>query len=187
MIRILPYSPALPHGARARHTTARCAASFALVLTVALGSACTGIIPALSTASGTLPPDYAAPESAFVRADFNKLASEFVDEFANQYVVFEASYMAHEQGALLMRDMRAGIYSDLMVAALSSGGKSLQVVWSVDDRELGRPFVEASSGTKHTVYAYVLPPHTNWKFKARKDAYARGFRVPVLLLMKATR
>jgi hypothetical protein len=175
------------HATRCCSFLPRRATLLAAALAAAIGVACAGTFPSVLGVGGPLPPDYSTPEASFVEADFNKLASEFIDEYANQYVVFEASYLTHEQGALLMRDMRSGIYSDLMVAALSSGGKSLQVVWSVDDRELGRPFVEAKSGTTHRVFAYVLPPHTAWGFKTRKDAYARGFRVPVLILIRATR
>lgn len=175
------------HIIRFRSGLSLCATLLAAGLAASIGVACAGTFPSVLSVSGPLPPDYSTPDTSFVEADFNRLASEFVDEYANQYVVFEASYMTHEQGALLMRDMRSGIYSDLMVAVLSSGGKSLQVVWSVDDRELGRPFVEARSGTTHRVFAFVLPPNTNWGFKTRKDAYARGFRVPVLILINATR
>lgn len=70
---------------------------------------------------------------------FGKLASEFIDEYADKYVVFDASYQMHKEGG---RIFTAGtIYTGLMIVNLYDG-KILQVVWSPKDRELGRPFTE---------------------------------------------
>jgi len=43
-------------------------------------------------ASPKLPPDYDLPESQFVAAKFNTLASEFLDEYLGQYVSFEGRW-----------------------------------------------------------------------------------------------
>ena len=49
--------------------------------------------------SPALPPDYDLPEDKYVKADYGKIASEFLDEYAGQYVVFDGCYLSHYQGA----------------------------------------------------------------------------------------
>lgn len=69
------------------------------------------------------PPDYATPDANFVAASFSKLASEFVDEYANQYVVFDCHYLTHRQGAFVMSGGRPLLYKNMMSAQLMNDQK----------------------------------------------------------------
>jgi hypothetical protein len=133
--------------------------------------------------SPKLSPDYDTPENSFVAADFNKLGSEFLDDYANQYVVFNANYQLHQAGALIGR----ALHGDMMTALFTSpsSGKRAEAVWHVDDRELGRPFLELKQGARVKIYGYVLPSGKNWSFKTRRDEFGVALKEPVLLLIKA--
>jgi hypothetical protein len=137
------------------------------------------------------PPDYDMPESQFSNAQINKLSSEFLDEYAGQYVVFEGRYLTHAQGAQVASP-KSGVelHPDLMFAMIGSPAgmtspRSAVVYWMVDDRELGRPFLNLAQGAGVRIYGYVLPANKMAKVKSRNDRFMRGFPSPIILLVKA--
>lgn len=138
------------------------------------------------TAPTVLPPDYNTPDTAFVHADFNKLATEFIDVYAGQYVVFEGLYVSHRQGALLKTAsgqlMNA---SDLMSMQLYDAGRLVTVVWSVADKELGLPLLSLSTQKKVRIYGYVVPVGKKTGLKTRRDIIHSPFGQPVILLIRA--
>jgi len=167
-----------------------------LVLAAAALVGCEAIqTPSGPKAAGSpkMPPDYDLPESQFATAKFNTLASEFLDEYVGQYVVFEGRYMHHDQGALVWSEGRPQALHDFMTvmigAPATSDGiatpRTVNVLWAVDDRELGRPFLNLQLNAPLKIYAYVLPANKQARVKSRQDRFMRGFPVPVVLLVKA--
>jgi len=138
-----------------------------------------------------MPPNYETPDSQFVPADFNKLASEFLDEYVAQYVVFDGRYMFHRQGAVIYGQGRPYSASGMMMATIGSPGgigsslRNVNVLWSAEDRELGRTFLNLPLNAPVKIYAYVLPARKPALIKSRHDRYLSGFPSPVLLLIKA--
>lgn len=131
------------------------------------------------------PPNYDTPEADFVPAAFGKLASEFIDEYENKYVVFECLYHSQHEGALLTKTGSIVNYEDMRTVTVTWDYKLLDVLWGVQDRELGRPFVDAKLNGKLKIYGYVLPAQKPWSSKTRQDIYFKGFNMPVVLLIKA--
>jgi hypothetical protein len=146
----------------------------------------------LSPAPQTLfVPDYNAPENQFVEANFNTLASEFIDEYTGQYVVIRGRYASHQQNVMVTHRNtgRPMIFTDVMSANIYSmeemGSRTLTVIWAVQDRDLGRPFLNVQAGSPVTIYGYVLPYGTRWYMKTRKDMYFAGFPATTILLINA--
>jgi hypothetical protein len=173
--------------------TLRCVLS---LLTIAATIGCQVSMPGKPRIAGSpaTPPDYNMPEAQFAHADFNKLGSEFLDEYAGQYVTFEGRYLNHAQGSIIYaRSGPPQTVTDLMSAMIGAPGSGGQVAspryvtvhWSVEDRELGRPFLDPSSGAPVRIYGYVLPANTMAQIKSRRDHFLRGFPAPVVLLIKA--
>lgn len=134
-------------------------------------------------------PDYSKPDSDFEAASFNTLASEFLDEYAGKYVVFDGRYMGHSQGVLLT-DSRGLPFSvsNLMSAVIGGApdsSRTVNVAWSMEDRELGRPFLDLQSFASVRIYAYVLPANHKAHLKSRQNQFWKGVRAPVILLIKA--
>lgn len=138
-----------------------------------------------------LPPDYNLPDSQFVTAKFNTLASEFLDEYIGQYVVFDGRYLSHQQGALINTPTGPVAASDLMsgmIGAPDTSGaaaRTVTVLWNVDDRELGRPFLNLAPNAPVKIYAYVRPANRVSRMKSRQDTVLSALSVPVVLLIKA--
>jgi hypothetical protein len=135
-------------------------------------------------------PDYDAPDSQFVEADFNTLASEFIDEYANQYVIVRGRFASHQQGVLLT-DPQTGryvSYGDVMSATITSPEsltRHLRVIWSVQDRELGRPFLNLKMHAPVKIFGYVVPAQTAWYMQSRKDVYFTGIPATTVVLIRA--
>jgi hypothetical protein len=138
-------------------------------------------------------PDYDAPDSQFVAADFNALASEFLDEHAGQYVMFEGGYVSHGRGALL--EIRGLPYAEtnFMSAIISSpttngvgaAPRTVSVLWRVEDRGLGRPFLDLQPYARLRIYAYVVPANARAYLKSRQTQFWKGVPIPVVLLIRA--
>ena len=153
------------------------------------------------------PPDYDTPESAFTPANFDVLASEFIDEYAGKYVVFEASYKyqlaEHGSAGVLvdiegqrvlatnLRSMTLGSpeEAERLRAASTSGDAHMKigkvnVLWHESDRELARPLVGLPFGSKVKVFAYVLPAGQEAQPKSRNDVVTKPFSKPYLWLVR---
>jgi len=145
--------------------------------------------PSIITPAG-LHPNYETPDSEFVPAKFSALSSEFLDEYAGQYVVVDGRYLQSSQGALIyQRSGRPYNASDMMSAMIGSSetfsARPLSIIWSQQDRELARPFVDCALTAPVKIYAYVLPANQPAQLKSRPDTKLKGFPVPVILLIKA--
>lgn len=170
-----------------------------LVMFTALVILLTGCQTSLGDLAGSISPapqtrfvpDYDAPDDQFVEADFNTVASEFIDEYAGQYVIIRGRYLSHQQNVMVTHRNtgRPMIFSDVMSANISSmeemGSRSLTVIWALQDRDLGRPFLNVQAGSPVTIYGYVLPYGTRWYMKTRKDMYFQGFPATTILLTRA--
>lgn len=143
--------------------------------------------------SPSMPPDYNMAEGQFSSADFNKLGSEFMDEYVGQYVVFEGSYFNHKQGAIITSRSGPRSAPDMMSATIGApfrngslaSPRTVTVHWAVDDRELGRPFLDIPQGAPVKIYGYVLPAQTMAQLESRRDKMMGGFPAPLVLLIKA--
>jgi hypothetical protein len=176
----------------------RTAATLLTITAVALAtSGCETTTGGASSADSVTPakrpqftPDYDAPETQFVEADFNTLASEFIDEYANQYVIVRGRFASHHQGAMMI-DRSTGrpvTYRDIMSAQFHSAEltpRSLSVIWSEQDRELGRPFLNVKAGAPMKIYGYVLPAGRPYHIQSRKDLRFNGFPATTILLIRA--
>jgi len=138
-------------------------------------------------ATPELPPNYYAPDEAFAPADFNTLGSEFLDEYVGQYIVFEGRYMMHYQGAIVAYESIADVMSATFSPpdAENPSARMVSIVWSIEDRELGRPLLNLGHGALVSIHGYVLPANRQAQIKSRKDRILSGFDRPVILLIRA--
>jgi len=159
--------------------------SLAFLLTACVGPQTGGP----SAQSSELPPNYETPETEFVQANFNTLSSEFRDEYAGRYVVIDGRFIHTYEGALIttpsgryvnLRDMMSA-----MIGPDGAGGRPLSVLWSKEDREMGRPFLNVERNGRVKIFGYVLPANRTARAKSRGDLHLKGFPVPVVLLIKA--
>ena len=152
--------------------------------------------PVDAATSERLHPDYDTARDAFVEADLAVLASEFIDEYAGQYVVFEGQYLGHRRGAGIQPPRgRPQFYQDIMAAQIGAppqpgaapgqvgSAQHVQLLWAEDDRELGRPLLHAAPGSPLRIYAYVLPVGDRAALKTRRNRVLDGFPTPVVLLV----
>ena len=149
----------------------------------------------IGSRSGPEHPDYEKSRAEFVEADFGVIASEFIDEYAGQYVVFEGMYMNHHEGVVFQRGMaqagRPVSMGDVMAAMIGGpggmgDGRYTQIIWSTHDRELGRPFLDARpQQTPVRIYGYVLPAGEKARIKTRDDLVFERIAIPVVLLVEA--
>lgn len=161
------------------------------------GTACTilttGGSPSKLARVSDLPPNYDAPRSQYVEADFAKLASEFADEYMGQYITFEASYASHREGMkgltalgrpLRVAGMMEGTFAPRNVLQDGLGGKLVNVTWCVEDREIGRPLLGLKQFSPVRVFAYMLPAKRDARLKSRDDIYLEGSTLGRLLLVR---
>ena len=145
--------------------------------------------PPVAASSG-LAPDYQTAESDYVSVKPASLLPEFLDDYAGKYVVFDGRFLQSAQGALIYAPGGGGFNaSDMMTAIIGppeiTAPRTVSVIWSQKDRELGRPFAELSVNAPIKIYAYVLPAKQRARIKTEEAVKLRGFPIPVLLLIKA--
>jgi hypothetical protein len=162
-----------------------------------LGTSCTILTTGSSSSKlarvADMPPNYDAPRSQFVEADFAKLASEFADEYMGQYITFEASYLGHREGMkgitalggpLRVQGMMEGTFGPRSGQPHGLGANHVNVSWCVEDRELGRPLLGLKLSSPVRVFAYMLPAKKSARLKSRDDIYLEGATVGRLLLVR---
>lgn len=157
-------------------------------LSILLLTGCTTPFNAPQSTAQNLPPNFDTPDSEFVPARFNTLASEFIDEYAGQYIVVKGRFVMTAEGALVWASGRPYNLNEMMSAMIASSEsdttRNITVMWSQYDRELGRPFLDLPMNAPVKVYGYVLPAGHNASVKSRSDIKMRGLPVPVILLIK---
>jgi len=140
--------------------------------------------------SVTYAPNYDTPDSQFVPVKVQALAPDFRDEYAGKYVVFDGAYLSRMEQALIgPPGDRPFIVSDFRTAMIGGPGMAtaqpLHLIYHIDDRELGRPFVELQALNAVKIYAYVVPARTPFTTKSQPARISRGFPIPVVVLIKA--
>lgn len=135
-------------------------------------------------------PDYNKDRDEFIDGKFAVIASEFLDEYSGQYVVFDGTYLGHHDNVIIQRGREPVVLGDVMSANIASGtGMSAspqvaQVIWHIDDRDLGRPFLGAGSQAPVRIYAYVLPAGDRAQLEGRNASWG-NVRIPLILLVEA--
>jgi hypothetical protein len=172
---------------KASFCRACCAISVLLVTASMAGCQVSLLSPVSPSAElSSLAPEYNYPLVQFRKADPKVIGSEFIDQYAGQYVVFEAVYVGTSDTVFiqLRGDQRKAMVKDLQEVTLYAGSV-FQLIGCAEDRDIRLPLV-ALAGQQKTVrvFAYILPAGKEWKCKSQINTYRRGFAKPVPILIK---
>lgn len=160
--------------------------SLFIVLTLISLGGCQ-VAPTTGPTLTQMPPEYGLPLANFQKADINVITSEFIDQYAGQYVVFDGWFLMSLANPMVkMPRGQMMVVKDLrsLEVANKDIGRNTTVIWCDDDRDLGLPLISMSTGAPIRVYAYILPPGKDFRCKSRSDVFRKGLGQAYAVLIK---